>query len=64
MPFAGHPQAVPVATTPVEVHVIGLVQGIVVDVTVKQPFASRVHWPKVAAPAVGQKDPSIGGVPH
>jgi hypothetical protein len=64
VPTAGQPHGVPVATTPVELHVIGAVQGIVVDVAVMQPLASIVHWPKVAAPAVGQKEPAIGGVPQ
>ena len=43
VPTAGQPQAVPVGTTPVDVQVSGELQGSVVEVTVKQPFASLVH---------------------
>lgn len=64
IPSAGQPQAMPVETTPAALQLCSLEQGLLVVATNRQSFASLAQWPKVAPPIVGQKSPSVGGVPH
>jgi hypothetical protein len=55
VPFAGHPQAAPTATTPEAWQVVGEVQAWFSADTKKQLFASFVQTEKLAPPTVGQK---------